>query len=160
MQYKSYLGGAAVTNYNELKFKQMETAVKRGDLIAIENLGQRIKNIREALGMTQAQLARRAKIGQSALSRLEEDISKSSLATVLKLVRALGCNFMGAITAERTLGQILSKQAEGAAKKILDRTIANMAMEEQGSNKSSYNYQLKKLVDEFMENPGPELWED
>lgn len=149
-----------MTKFDELKFKQMESAVKRGAPVGIEVLGQRIKNLREALGMTQSQLAKRAKIKQPALSRLEEDISKSSLATVLKIVSALGCNFMGAITAERTLGEILCKQAEGAAKKILDRTSANMAMEEQGSNKSAYKYQLKKLINDFVRNPRKELWED
>jgi len=150
-----------MTNFDELKFKQIEKAVKKGDLIAIGSLGQRIKDIREALGMTQSQLAKRAKIKQPALSRLEENISKSSLSTVIKIINALGCTFMGAIiTTENDLRKIVEQQAEKVAGKILERISANMAMEEQAATKSAYNFQLKELIADFVANPGPELWED
>ncbi len=149
-----------MTEFENIKLRQIDKALRDRELIPIDKLGQRIKDIRGVLGMSQAQMAKRLKIKQPTLSRIEENMGNSKLKTVLTVSRALDCEFMGVIVSKRPLRRMIRERAEKLAKKILERTASNMAMEKQAPDKGSYNYQLKKLVSEFMAKPGPELWED
>ena len=150
----------AKSKMRRLKLQQLSNSVKNKSLVSIDRIGQRIKDIREALGMTQKQLAKRLKVKQPVVSRIEEKIESSSLKTVSKLLKALECEFMGGIVANLSLEGLVRKQAEKKAQKILSRTFSNMALERQALNDKAYKYQYEKLVAELVANPGPELWED
>lgn len=141
-----------------LKLKQLSAAVKEGRAVPIEKLGQRLRDIREALGMTQKQLAKRIRISQPLLSRIEENAENCTLKTIIKVARALECDFLGVVAARTSLEAMIGRQAEMKAKNILKMTFANMAMEEQQPGKKEYDYQLNKLISELTANPGPELW--
>jgi len=141
-----------------LKLKQLSEALRVGRAVPIEKLGQRLRDIREALGMTQKQLAKRIKISQPLLSRIEEKADNCTLKTIIKVARALECDFLGVIVAQNSLEEMIKRQAEKKAKNILKRTYTNMAMEEQQPGKKEYDYQLNKLITELTVNPGPELW--
>ena len=149
-----------MTLFNELKREQIEEALKEGALIEITNLGQRIKDIREVLGMTQAQMAKRLKIKQPALSRLEENIESTKLKTIIKVANVINCKFMGSLISTKPMKKILRERAEAVARKRLKRSFSHMAMEEQPPSTKVYKLQLKNLVAELMLNPGPQLWED
>ncbi|MFH1684540.1 MAG: helix-turn-helix transcriptional regulator [Candidatus Margulisiibacteriota bacterium] len=146
--------------FRELKFKQVTESIEKKDPIAIGKLGQRIKDIREILGMTQAQMAKRLNIKQPSLSEMEDNIENSKLSTVLKVIKALDCEFLGVIASKKPIKKRLHERAEKIAKRVLKRTYANMAMEEQAPDQKEYKHRLKNLIDEFVKNPGPELWED
>jgi hypothetical protein len=66
----------------------------------------------------------------------------------------------GAVISKRPLEEMLQKRAGIAAKKMLNRTFSNMALEKQSPNKDAYEFQLRKLTNELASDPGPELWED
>jgi predicted DNA-binding mobile mystery protein A len=149
-----------VKNKGSLKMRQLFRATEEGALIPMEKLGQRIKDLREALGMTQQQMARKLKIKQPVISRIEENAEASTLKTIAKIARVLECDFMGAVVASAPLGAVVRRQAEKAARRTLSRTYANMAMEKQAPGKSAYELQLKQLVEELVVDPGPELWEE
>lgn len=56
-------------------------------------LGMRLKALREAKGMTQVELCRKANLGQGYLAQLEGGIKKNpSLGILEKLAKALGVN--------------------------------------------------------------------
>jgi predicted DNA-binding mobile mystery protein A len=152
--------GDNMNKFKSLKLKQISSALKKKSLIPIEKIGERLRDIREALGMTQEQMAKRLKISQPVLSRIEEDAVASSLKTILRLARALECEFMGVIISRGSLEKIMKRQAEKTAKRLLDRTFANMALEKQAPARRSYKYQLRKLIQELIANPGPELWRE
>lgn len=59
-----------------------------------DNLGTRIADLREAAGMTQADLAKRLKTTQSAVARLETGRQNLSTDTLKKLSQALGKNVL------------------------------------------------------------------
>lgn len=143
-----------------LKFRQLSVALKEGRLVPIENIGQRLSDIRQALGMTQKQLAKKMKISQPLLSRIEDNAGSCALKTVARVARALECDFLGALVSKETLEARIKKQAEIKAKSIVKRTFANMAMERQAPENNAYEYQLKKLIKELEAKPGPELWEE
>lgn len=143
-----------------LKLKQLSLAVKEGRPVPVEKIGQRLRDIREALGMTQKQLAKRIKISQPLLSRIEDNAASCALRTVARIARALECDFLGAIVSKETLETMIRRQAGIRAKSIIKRTFASMAMEQQAPENKAYEYQLKKLTEELISDPGPELWEE
>ena len=146
--------------FKRLKLQQIAESIAKREPVPIEKLGQRIKDIREVLGMTQAQMAKRLKMKQPSLSEIEDKIENSKLSTVLKVIKAIDCEFMGVIASKRSIKKMLAERAEKVAKRIVDRTFANMAMEKQAPGKEAYQNELKRVTEELLTKPGPELWED
>lgn len=56
----------------------------------VENIGQRIRQLRESRGMTQSQLQGRSRVSRSYLSRIESGQMTPSLGTLEKISEALG----------------------------------------------------------------------
>jgi transcriptional regulator with XRE-family HTH domain len=56
----------------------------------VENIGQRIRQLRESRGMTQSQLQSRSRVSRSYLSRIESGQMTPSLGTLEKISEALG----------------------------------------------------------------------
>jgi len=148
------------SSFKKLKLRQLSETTRGKTLIPVEKIGKRLKDIREALGMTQKQMAKRLKVSQPVISRIEENIGSSRLNTILKVARAMDCDFMEAIASRAPLETMIKKQAEKAAKRVLSRTFANMAMEKQAPDDKAYQYRLKRLTGELAADPGPELWEE
>jgi len=148
------------SNIKNLKLKQLSEAMKQHLPVEIESLGKYLKNIRKTLGMTQKQMAKRLKVNQSVISRIEDSIQSCTLKTISKVANAMECQFMGLIVSERSLDEIIRKRAEETAEKLLKRTFSNMAMERQMPTADAYKYQFRRYVENFISHPGPELWED
>jgi predicted DNA-binding mobile mystery protein A len=145
---------------HKLMADQLSRATQKGVLIPIDKLGQRLKGYREALGMTQAQLAKRLQVGQAVISRIEEDAASSSLKTIIKIAGVLECDFLGALVSSHSVEEKVRRQAEKVSKKVIARTYANMAMEKQAPSGQAYADQLERLIEELSAKPGPELWEE
>jgi transcriptional regulator with XRE-family HTH domain len=58
--------------------------------VVVENIGQRIRQLRESRGMTQRQLLVRSRVSQSLLSRIENGQITPSLGTLEKISEAIG----------------------------------------------------------------------
>lgn len=71
----------AVAEVNTDKFANQQT---------VENIGQRIRQLRESRSMTQSQLQSRSKVSRSYLSRIESGQMTPSLGTLEKISEALG----------------------------------------------------------------------
>jgi predicted DNA-binding mobile mystery protein A len=148
------------SNIKGLKLRQLTASMNEKALIPINRIGQKLRDIREIIGMTQKQMAKRLKVSQSAISQIEENRETSKLGTILKVAGALECDLMGAVISKEPIEGMIRKRAERTAKKMLNRTFATMSMEKQTPTEEAYKYQLRKLTDELTGNPGPELWED
>lgn len=147
-------------DFKKLRIKQLSSSIEKGELITIDKIGQRIKDLRESLGMTQQQMAGRLKVNQSVISRIESNVQSSSLKTILKIVRLLECDFKCAIVSSISLEMIIREQAKKTTEKILKRTYANMAMEKQSPGRESYKYQLEELIKKLVANPSSKLWDE
>jgi putative transcriptional regulator len=58
--------------------------------MGITDFAKRLKELREAAGLTQKELAEKATVGQRTVSHLEQGAQTPSWATVMKLAEALG----------------------------------------------------------------------
>jgi predicted DNA-binding mobile mystery protein A len=145
---------------NRLKLEHISEAIAKRELFNSPLLGQRIKSAREALGMSQAQLAKRISVTQQAVTKIENHAGTASIKTLEKILSALGIELMFALTSAETLEQKLYNRALEKARSLVKRAHANMAMERQHPGEKKYEEQVKKLADEIAANPDYSLWED
>jgi len=140
---------------------------KRLSLLQNEELFARpprgwLKAIREALGMTTAQLGRRMGVAQSRAVAIEQAEIKGSttLNTLEKAAHALDCRLVYSLVPRTSLEYLVEERALLVAKKRLKSTSHSMALEAQDVDTSDEYEQLKKLTRRLIEQAGSRLWED
>lgn len=121
-----------------------------------------IRAVREALGMTTAQLAQRLGIAQPSAVGLEKaEASKAiTLATLERAARALDCTLVYALVPRKPLENLVQERAREAARERL-RTIGHsMALEDQHVHEEDERAQLERLAQSLIDGPGSALWRE
>lgn len=136
-------------------------ALKSPELLARPPRGW-VKAIREALGMTTSQLAKRLGVVQSRAVTIEQAEAKGTITlnSLEKAANALDCQLVYALVPRKPLDELVTGRAKKLAKKRLVSTSHTMALEAQSVGKFDEEEQLKKLVHRLIEKGGSELWED
>ena len=121
-----------------------------------------IKAIREALGLTAAQLAERLGVSQPRMFTIEkaETTGSITLDSLERAANALDCRLVYALVPRKPLDQLLSERAEIKAKQRLKFASHTMALEAQGVDAADESEQLKRLVQQLIEKGGSKLWEE
>lgn len=149
-----------MVKYKSLKLEQLSRSIENSTAIPMASLGQRLKDIREAIGMTQKQLAARLGVKQPIISRMEDSALSCELKTIIKVFSALDLSLAAVLTSEKTLVERIKTQAAKAVKKLMERTYSNMALEKQAPGREEYQKQFTRLVAELSAKPAPKLWEE
>ena len=121
-----------------------------------------IKAIREALGMTTAQLARRIGVSQPRAVAIEraEKTGAITLDSLERAARALDCELVYALVPRKPLEELANERAFALAKGRLAHTRHTMALEDQGVGVEDEQEQLKRLARQLLEKPGSALWDE
>jgi predicted DNA-binding mobile mystery protein A len=121
-----------------------------------------VKAIREALGMTAAQLAERLGVSQPRIFTIEkaETTGSITLDSLERAANALDCRLVYALVPRKPLDQLVSDRAEIKAKNRLKSASHTMALEAQGVDEADESEQLKRLVQQLIEKGGSNLWEE
>lgn len=121
-----------------------------------------VRTIRQALGMTSAQLAKRLDVNQSTVMRLEkaEQNNSITLKSLLKAARALNCQFVYALVPNTTLEEMIQKQAEKVARKKLEVVAHHMTLENQRPTDEQLKEIYQQLLTELLEKNPRGLWKD
>lgn len=121
-----------------------------------------IKAIREALGMTTAQLARRLNVSQPRVTAMEKgEIQRSlTLDSLEKAAHALDCRVVCALVPREPLSDTIRKRAERKARSKLASTGHTMALEAQSVDSKTEAEQLERLTRQLLDKAGSELWEE
>src|SRR5690606_6056045 len=92
-----------------------------------------VKAIREALGMTAAQLGQRMGVSKQRVLALEkaEPIGSVTLESLERAARALDCRLVYALVPRKPLDELVAERATLLAKKRLKATRHTMALEDQ-----------------------------
>lgn len=119
-----------------------------------------IRAIREALGMTTAQLAERMGIQQSGVTLLErrELDKKVTLETLERAARALNCELVYALVPRESLEKTVDEQAAAAAKRLLARTLHTMRLETQEVGAAETSLHERELATELKNKLDRRLW--
>ncbi|HYJ83952.1 MAG TPA: mobile mystery protein A [Allosphingosinicella sp.] len=121
-----------------------------------------LRAIRDALGMTTRQLARRMGKVQSAIVDLEKSEAREaiSLAKLREAAAAMDCTLVYAIVPNRPIDEVLRARAEARADNQLARVSHTMALENQGLDQSALAAERERLVEELLRGSIARLWDD
>src|SRR5262249_47192710 len=121
-----------------------------------------IRAIREALGMTTGQLARRLGVHQPRGIELEHGESTGNI-TVKSLERAaqaLGCRLVYLLVPDEPLAETVRKRAFTVAERQLTSVEQTMRLEAQGVNDTAQRQKARqRLVEKLLQRPA-RLWDE
>lgn len=120
-----------------------------------------VRAIREALGMTQAQLGERVHISRQSVQDLEkaEAERRITLDSLDRLAQAMGCRVVYALVPENgSLDDLRTRRANAVADALLKPTDHSMKLEAQGVSKSERERQRKLLAEALLRDSPRKLW--
>lgn len=120
-----------------------------------------IKSIREALGMTSAQLAKRIGVNQSRVTHMEQAEAEENLklSTMHKVADGLGMKFVYGFVPKDGLEDIVRSQARKLALKRMERLDHTMRLELQNLSNAEKEKAINDMVDRILIEGDKELWE-
>jgi predicted DNA-binding mobile mystery protein A len=133
----------------------------RGDAVIVPPSGW-IKAIREALGMTAEQLARRMGVVQSRVSTLEkaERSGAPSIKSLRQAAEAMNCTLVYAFVPTTTLDGIVRDQATKKADAELARHHHTMRLENQAMDQRDLATERERLVAEMLAGSLRRVWDE
>ena len=120
-----------------------------------------IKAIREAIGMTTGQFARRLGVSQPRVAALEKAEADGvvTLKSLRQAAEALGCDFVYALVPRKPLEQVVKDRARDVAERQLARTDQTMRLENQAVSKARMARARDQLAAELLRSDR-RLWAD
>ena len=121
-----------------------------------------LRAIRNALGMTTSQLARRLAVPQPRIVELEQSEASGSvtLNTLQRAAEALGCRLVYALVPERPLAETVRERAELIAKRESGSVEHTMLLEDQAVRNRRASKELhRQLVEDLLRRPA-RLWDE
>jgi predicted DNA-binding mobile mystery protein A len=119
-----------------------------------------IKAIREALGMSTAQLAQRLQVKQPSVIALEQSEAKGTIemATLRRVAAALDCTLVYALVPNKPLEAIVRDRARTFARRRLEPVEHSMLLEDQKVTARAKD--SKARLDELIRETSPRLFWD
>lgn len=116
-----------------------------------------LKTIREFLGMTTTQLAKKINVAQPRVINLEKNEKNTKISTMERIADALNCDFIYAFIPRENIDDIIYNQAKKKALKILNRVNKNMGLENQLSDNEDT---LEEVIKELLDNNIARIWDE
>lgn len=119
-----------------------------------------VRAIRDALGMSGTELARRMGVSQSTVANLERSEAAGSikLHSLHRAADALDCEFVYFLVPRKSLDETVRSQARNKATQHLGPVAHHSRLENQAVSNTDLNAQLDELADRFVDLRG--LWTD
>jgi len=121
-----------------------------------------VRAIREALGMSSPQLARRMGIraAQSVEDMQKDELSGAiKLHTLGKLARALDCELVYALVPRKSLEETRREQANRVAKRLIRRVSHSMSLEDQAVTREAEQRELERRIERLLAGNPKALWD-
>lgn len=121
-----------------------------------------IVEIRNALGMSAAQLAARLGVRQSSVAKMEQTEQEDtiSLQTLRRAAEAMDCTLVYAFLPRQSLETFLEQQALQRAKQIVGHVEHSMTLEAQARNAEEVASEVQELAAELIRTLSRELWRE
>jgi len=120
-----------------------------------------IRAVREALGMSGKQLARRLRVSQPRVFKLEqgEPSGALTLKTMQQVAEALDCVFVYALVPRSSLEETVRIQARAVAAERLERVAHTMLLEAQALSPEEHHASREAAVEELVRETPRDLWD-
>ena len=121
-----------------------------------------VRAIRDALGMTTSQLAKRIGVDQSRITKLEraEIEDAVTLKTLRQAAEGLGCTLVYAFVPNTSLDHMVRTRAEEIAERELNRVDHTMRLENQALTREDLEQERARLVTELLNGNPRRLWDE
>jgi predicted DNA-binding mobile mystery protein A len=121
-----------------------------------------IRAIRDALGMTSAQLARRLGVSQPRIIELEKsEVSGAvTLNTLQRAAEALGCHFVYALVPHKPLEETVRERVNELAERQLAAVQQTMRLEDQSVSSKKANDDVRRQLAEVLSKHPARLWDE
>ena len=121
-----------------------------------------IRAIREALGMTPTQLAKRMGVARPRIQEPEraEKLGATTLQSLRLAAEAMDCTLVYAFVPHGSLDDIVQKRAQRKADERLTRLEHTMRLENQTPDQSDLADERERLRQEILSGPPRKLWDD
>lgn len=128
-------------------------------LRSAELYSEQIRSLRNLLGMTQGQLAKRAAQSPRLIRHLEAGDVDPQLSTLAKTAKGLECELVVRFVPKKKVSKLLKERARQKAAKLIRLSKGTAAMEEQQPKDFLIRIQVKELIDKLLKKPTL-LWDD
>ena len=128
-----------------------------------------LKELRQALGMTSAQLAKRLGVSRQMLQKIEagEVSGAISLSTLRRAAEAMGFGVSYVLVPLETtkkgsaqpLEELVYQRAYEAAKRIITRVSISMELEQQKVSETVLDRQIHALAEDMIKSADSKIWE-
>jgi predicted DNA-binding mobile mystery protein A len=121
-----------------------------------------VRAIRDALGMTTGQLAKRIGVDQSRINQLERAEVEGSvtLKTLRQVAEGLGCSLVYAFVPNPSLDGLVRARAEEIADRELARAHHTMRLENQALTQRDLKQERARLVTALLTGNPRRLWDE
>ena len=148
---------------NALRSLDKKLSSLRGDAQFLRPHRGWVKAIRQALGMTTAQLSRRMGVSQPRITELEhaEIADKVTLGTLRRAAEAMNCTLVYAIVpVKASLEETLLDRARKKATKILGDVNHTMVLENQNLLQEEIKNEIEELAHSLILKKSRILWDE
>lgn len=134
---------------------------KLRDLLAFPAENGWIRVLREALGMSTTQLAKRIGVDQSRISRIEKSelTGEIKLSTMKKVAEGLNMKFVYGFVPVENLEAMITNQARKIALKRMENLNHTMRLEDQELSDPDKQKALADLVQRILTEQGNDFWD-
>ena len=123
-------------------------------------IGDQITLIRGQLLMSQRTLSKRSGVPQSAISKIESGSIKPNIATLEKIMSALGGKLLIVAALEKSPEETRCEKAISIAKKKIDYLKGTMSLEDQEPDDKLLRELMEDEVQEILRSGKLDLWEE
>jgi len=143
------------------KTRQLDDVLVTANIPSRPRIGW-IASIRQALGMSKTQLAKRINVARQSLDDLESNELKETitLASMRNVADALGCDLKYVLVPRKPLEKLITEQALKRASKKLGRVNQSQALEASAIETESLSRAITDLAKEIEVKRPADLWND
>lgn len=149
--------------YRTIRIRQNDKSISEPvDTLRVPKAGW-IREIRDAIGMTRRQLARRLGVTPQSADELEtgEVAGSITVARLRRAAEALDCRLVYALVPKQgSLDALVRERAELVARRLVLEVEQSMRLEDQGRDTETLREEIRFRAEELARKPGRALWED
>lgn len=121
-----------------------------------------IRTMRNALGMSGAQLARKLKMSRAQISQAERNELSGAitLKSLQKMADAMGCRVVYTFVPEVPAREMVVRRAREKAQQLVSKADTHMALEKQSLSGKDREFEIERLQRELLDKMPSDLWND
>jgi transcriptional regulator with XRE-family HTH domain len=129
-------------------------------LIESLSIAMQVKTLRQFIGMTQLQLAKRVGVDSRIIRRIENEEIGPNVSLINKIAKAMNCELRVTLIPREDVLKYLNRLAQVKAEKIVKSSVANAAIEMQRPSLSVIKQQITTVKQDILKNKRQSLWSE